>query len=392
MQLGGIRNQVGYCAAGRRVSAWRPGSGITDRGTIPCPGRGLDRLRFRVLNAGRTKRLLGPLVGAYTTTNVWPVGAEGLVATVGRRAFVSSDGGRSWSVTRELPASSGPMGVLPTSLCEHDGELYLAEYPLGDEDARVLASDDDGRSWSPYHVQEDARHFHGLFHDPYGGRLWATTGDTDRESAVGYFDDGRFRPVGSGSQRWRAVGLAFTPDAVLWGMDCPYVDTVELLALPRDRIGAAEPEPETVGTTTESVYYVETLSVGGESVVVAATAAECGTDSTAPTAERADSGSRTARVLAATSATGYREWRELCSFTRRSSVGESLSALPAASAYVFVRANDELGLVINPYNTSRHHGEILQVPPSDLERLLFDDDPEAVPTVGGPGRSERTHD
>lgn len=390
MQLGGIRNQVGYCAAGRRISAWRPGSEITDRGTIPSPGRGLDRLRFRVLNARRTKRLLGPLVGAYTTTNVWPVGAEGLVATVGQWVFASADGGRSWSVAHELPDPSGPMGVLPTSLCEHEGDLYLAEYPLGDDDARVLVSGDEGHSWSAYHVREDARHFHGLFHDPYGERLWGTTGDTDDESAVGYFVDGEFRPVGTGSQRWRAVGLAFTPDAVLWGMDCPYVDTVELLALPRERVGDEEPEPVTVGTTTESVYYVETLSVGGESVVVAATAAECGYDSTASTADREDSGSRTARVLAATSATDYGEWRELCTFTRRSALGESMSALPAASAYVFVRAEDDLGLLINPYNTSRHHGEILRVPPSGLERLLFDDDPTAVPTVGGPG-SDRTN-
>ena len=385
MQLGGLRNQVGYCADGRRVSTWDPDGGLTERGTIPNPCRGVDRLRFHALYTGPTRRWLSTAVGAYTTTNVWPVGDDRAVATVGRWVFASPDGGRSWALAHELPASSGPMGVLPTSLCEHDGDVYLAEYPLGDEDARVLRSVDGGRSWSPYHVRTDVRHFHGLFHDPYGGRLWATTGDTDDESAVGYFADGEFRPVGRGSQRWRAVGLAFTPEAVLWGMDCPYVDTVELLALPRERVGSAEPEPVTVGTTTESVYYAQTLSVDGETVVVVATAAECGTDSTAPTADRADSGSRTARVLAATSATDYREWHELCSFVRRSSVGESLSALPAASAYVFVRADDDLGVLINPYNTERHHGELLRVRPSDLTRTLFDGDSAPLAPAGAAG-------
>lgn len=383
MQLGGLRNRVAYCAEGRQVLTWQPDRGITAHSTIPNPCSGRDRLRFDLLNTRLTKRLIGRITGDYTTTNVWTVGDSHLLATVGRRVFSSPDDGQSWSLAHELPASSGPMGVLPTSFCEHGDKSYLAEYPLGDEVARVLVSNDLGRSWSTHHARDDVRHFHGLFHDPYGERLWATTGDTDHESAVGYFVDGEFRPVGRGSQRWRAVQLAFTPEAVVWGMDCPYVDRVELLALPRDQLGAEEPKLVTLGTTRESVYYVETLSIRGETVIVAATTAGSGSDSTAPNAERGHSVSETARVLVTTSQSTYRSWHELCSFTRRSAAGDSVSVVPSANAYIFIRTDPDLGLLINPYNMQRHHGEIFRVPLSEFDRMLSDPDSDPLPMVDG---------
>jgi hypothetical protein len=166
-------------------------------------------------------------------------------------------------------------------------------------------------------------------------------------------------------------------------MDCPYADRVELIALPREQLGDGEPEPVTLGTTSESVYYVETLSVRGETFIFAATAAESSLDSTAPKAERSDSGSETARVLVTTSQSNYRAWQELCSFTRRSVVGDWLSPVPSASAYVFIQTDPELGLLINPYNTQRHHGEILHVPLSAFDQMPFDSDSDATSVVDG---------
>jgi len=381
MKLGGFRDGVGYVTAGRTVGTWRPDRGFRARGRIPNPETGVDRVRFGALNARPVKRLLSPVVGTYTTTNVWPVGDDRLLATVGRWLFVSPDGGRSWETARELPASSGPMGVLPTSVCEHDGDVYLAEYTLGDGPARVLVSDDLGETWSTFAERSDVRHFHGLFEDPYTGRLWATTGDADDESAVGYFVDGEFTPVGRGSQRWRAVGLAFTPDAVLWGMDCSFTERVELLGLPRDRLEAGRADPDVVGTTDASVYYVESLEIDGETWVVAATAAEVGGDTTAPPGAQRDSGSQTARVLAAPARSGCEDWRELCAFRRRSTLGEPTGRVPTSNAYVFVATDPDLGLFVNPYNTRKNHGAVVSVAPAAFEAETNDRLPDTGVSV-----------
>src|SRR5699024_1552410 len=120
----------------------------------------------------------------------------------------------------------------------------------------------------------DIRHFHVLFTYPYTGQLWSTTGDTDEASIVGLFTDSGFEPIGSGSQRWRAVQLAFTVEAVLWGEDCPYTEDVEILRLPRERLDSEKPKPDVVGTTDSPVYYAETLPIGDETWVVMTTTAE----------------------------------------------------------------------------------------------------------------------
>lgn len=361
-RIGGVRDGQLYCMQGHTVGVWTVSEGFVPVGTLPSPGAGMANVSFRLTNGPLAKRLLRPVVGAWTTTNLWPLPGGTLLATVGRQVFRSGDRGRSWEPVYELPASSGPMGVLPTSVCHHDGALYLAEYTLGDDPARILRSVDDGRRWETYVETAEVRHFHGVFDDPYRDQLWATSGDTDGESAVGRLRDGRFVRVGSGSQRWRAVGLAFTPSAVLWGMDCSYAETVELLRL--DRAGPAT--PVTVGRTDASAYYAETLRVNGEDWVALATAAEVGGDSTAPPGQRRNRGGDVARVLVSSSATKYEEWHELAAFQRRQPLGAVAPAVPTASAYVFLAVDPELGLLINPFNTRTDHGSVLCVPPEKL--------------------------
>jgi len=247
--------------AGRRG---RPDGVEVDHVKISGTDGGLRGVRYRTLNSRVMRRFLGPIVGHYTTTNVWPAGKGTLLATVGRCLFRSSDGGQSWRHVHTLPAASGPMGVLPTSFCEAAGRLYLAEYTLDDRPARILGSDDEDETWTVRVRSDEHRHFHGVFRDPYSDRVWVTAGDSDAESAIGVLEDGTFRSVGRGSQRWRAVGLAFTAEAVLWGVDSSFSPTVEILRLPRTDIGAEIPEPVTVGTTDSSVFYAESLSVDGE--------------------------------------------------------------------------------------------------------------------------------
>ncbi|SFR49292.1 WD40/YVTN/BNR-like repeat-containing protein [Halorubrum sodomense] len=363
-RIGGVRDGRLYWTRGRTVGVWTRSEGGVSLGTLPTPGDGRLDAAFRLRHGRFAKVALRPVVGSWTTTNLWPLRDGTLLATVGRRVFRSGDSGRSWAPVHRLPDSSGPMGTLPTSVCLHGGDVYLAEYTLGDDPARILRSDDDGRTWEIRVETTEVRHFHGVFHDPYRDALWATAGDTDDESAVGRLVDGEFVRVGSGSQRWRAVGLAFTPTAVLWGMDCSYAADVELLRLRRD--GPAE--PETVGRTDASAYYAATLTVDGDLWVAVATAAEIGDDSTAPAGRRNRSGDA-ARVLVASSSSSYETWYELAAFRRRRPVGERVPGVPTASAYVFLAADERLGLFVNPFNARSDGGSVMRVPPEAVSRV-----------------------
>ncbi|WP_283403950.1 glycosyl hydrolase [Halorubrum sp. DM2] len=376
-RIGGVRDGRLYWTRGRTVGTWTPSEGRVAVGTLPTPGDGGPDAAFRLRHGRLAKRALRPLVGSWTTTNLWPLRGGTLLATVGRRVFRSDDRGRSWEPVHRLPDSSGPMGVLPTSVCLHGGDVYLAEYTLGDDPARILRSRDDGRSWETHVETTAVRHFHGVFDDPYRDDLWATSGDADDESAVGRLDGGEFVRVGSGSQRWRAVGLAFTPRAVLWGMDCSYAERVELLRLRRD--GPAE--PETIGRTDASAYYAATLPVDGELWVAVATAAEVGADSTAP-AGRANRSGDTARVLVASSASSYETWYELAAFRRRRPLGERLPGVPTASAYGFLAADEEMGLFVNPFNARSDAGSVIRVPPEALPRIAEEASAVHAPAPG----------
>ncbi len=372
MKLGGVRDGTVYGTRGLDVGTWSGAEGFLTLGALPNPASGYERLRFDAMNRRLPKRLLRPITGLYTTANVWPLGDGHLLATVSRWLFHSADGGRSWTPVRELAASSGPMGVLPTALCDHHGTVYLAEYPLGDDPARVLASDDRGRTWSTFVERSDVRHFHGLFTDPYSDHLWATTGDTDDESTIGMLSEGSFVPVGRGSQRWRAVGLAFTPEAIFWGKDSSYTERAEVLRLTRERLDDPDPELETLATTACPIYYTATLDRPDENWLVVSTTSTGRIDSTAPEGLERNTCDGVARVLAASSASEYEKWYELYTTERRDAVGEYIDMVPTSNGYLFLASDPEHGLLINPYNTTDDNGAILTVPPAAFDEADFD--------------------
>lgn len=372
VKLGGVRDGTVFCTVGLEVGTWTACDGFRRRGIFPNPNSGIDRARFELLNRRRTKQVVTPLMGTYTTANVWPLAGDNLVGNAGRWLYASSDGGYTWEPVHELPASSGPMGVLPTSLCETPDRVYLAEYPLGGERARVLASEDGGRTWSPYLVESDIRHFHGIHLDEYTGDVWATTGDADGECAIGRIDDGRFDPIGRGSQRWRAVGLAFTPNYLLWGVDCSYAETIPILRLSRGHLARDAPEPAVVGTTDCSVFYTASLEVGGEVWVLVATATETGIDSHAPPTKRRNTSGETARVLVSSADSAFERWYEVRSFGRRVTLGDLGRGLPTSNGYVFVDVDPDRGVVLNPYNTETMHGEIIEVHLDEFDRERLD--------------------
>ena len=215
------------------------------------------------------------------------------------------------------------------------------------------------------------RHVHSVQADPYTDDVWVTTGDADSECRIGRLRDGALDVVGQGSQRWRAVELAFTPDHVMWGMDCIYAEENRIQRVARDELDD-DPEPETLGVASGSVFYSATWEHDGTQWVAFSTALETGTDSTSA-GDRRVNRSGTADVLVGSSDEDFESWHTLASYDKRRTLADrSGGRLPTSSAYVYLAADDERGLFVNPYNTDRHDGAVRQYGAETLADIDFD--------------------
>lgn len=358
MRLQGIVDGTVYALASRTLYGGPDLASLEKRGAVPTPAdrRVIDRLATN----GVVRSVVTSLVGEFATARVHPLGEGTLLATTGGQIFVSRDGGHSWRASRPLPPSSPSFGVLPCATCRHDGTIYLGEYPLADDTTpNVLRSSDGGKTWSGVEIP-GVRHVHSVAVDPYTDEVWVTTGDRDDECWIGRLRNRGFEPVGGGSQRWRAVELAFTPDSVLWGMDCVYADENEVLRLDRDELDVDVPTPTTVHHLDGSVFYGVTVSVDDTPWVVLSTGALIGRDSTAPS--RPSRGRGEAAVVASSAATQFTEWEKLGQYPKRRVLADLFpsSVLASANAYVFLAA-DGNRLLVNPYNTAAENGRILDV-------------------------------
>ena len=361
--------------SGRQLLRGRDPDSLSRCGGIPRD-LATEGVKNTLMTARPWKSLLEGTVGQFPTVNVWSVTEDDLIATLGRYVYRSPDGGRTWRQTLELPPSSGQMGVLPSAVAVADGTVYLGEYPL-DSDAtpRLLASTDCGATWTTAQRFPDVRHLHSVQVDPYDDGLWLTTGDVDRACRLYRYrpQDGQLRVVGGGSQSWRAVELAITPDAILWGMDCVYSDANRVYRLPRSELGTSSPTPEVVHTLPSSVFYAAVLSVDDAEWVAFSTAIETGGDSTAPDAGGGSTDDE-AVVVASSSASNYSEWHELKRYRKRRCLSDSQPLgefLPNANAYVFLHASPERGFVLNPCNTRRDDGQIVQLPPERFSTVYL---------------------
>lgn len=377
MRLQGVADGAVFATDYRRVFVARDGGSddftFEQVGRLPNPAEGVDSVGYRLRTTRGWKSAVEALVGRFPSVNLHPLGGDDLLATTGSYLFSSHDGGATWTLRHRLPASSGPMGVLPTAVCVHDGDVYLGEYPLDNEAVpRVLTSADDGRTWEEYCTLPEVRHVHAIQPDPYTGELWLTAGDTDEQSRIGRLRDGGLDVVGTGSQRWRAVDLAFTEDSILWGVDSGYTATNPVLRLDRDQLSESAPEPQELTDAANSVFYAETLEAEGEEWVVVSTAVEVMADSTAPAAGARGVGQ--ARVLAASATTEFTEWHELAAYDRKTALSDRLAvvpglSLPRSAAYVFLAVDPAGGLLVNPWNTKSGHGTIGRVRPAAFPSL-----------------------
>lgn len=364
MKLQGVHEHTVYATRYRTLLA-ETDHGFDPVGGLPLPDSGYRGLIARLKTQRGWKRVLERVVGRFPSVNVWRFDDDVAVASADRWLFASDDAGTSWRPTLQLPGSSGPMGVLPTGVCAHDGAIYVGEYPLSlDAAPSVKRSMDGGHSWETVLTLPDVRHVHALRTDPYSGDLWMATGDLGDECRIGRIDGGVFEPIGGGGQRWRTVDLAFTPDAIIWGVDSVYSRTNPVYRLPRDAVGDGD-AAESVCDAGGSVYYSETARFAGSHWVVLSTAVEPGTDSTGPENQVVHHSGR-ARVLAASDRTGYRQWHELAAFEKRSVPVDRWRVggrIPPANAYLFLASDSARGLFVNPYNTARWDGRIVVFPP-----------------------------
>jgi len=113
-----------------------------------------------------------------------------------------------------------------------ENEIYWGEYfrNAARGPVKIFRSGDQGLSWEVVREFEAGftRHIHAIQQDPYTGKLWICMGDYDHESRIGWSDDGflSINYIGSGSQVWRSSHVVFTEEAVYWGTDSGFDDSV----------------------------------------------------------------------------------------------------------------------------------------------------------------------
>ena len=124
-------------------------------------------------------------------------------------------------------------GSRPMNLCQaDDGTIYYGEYCFNPDrkPMRIYQSKDNGDTWTVAYEFRDGEinHIHGIFNDPYTGRLWVATGDDDVACIFGYTEDGfkTFVKEYSGSQQYRVCVPLFTPDEIIFATDSQYEQNV----------------------------------------------------------------------------------------------------------------------------------------------------------------------
>lgn len=194
-------------------------------------------LKDRVLSGHRlSSQLLR--IGLH---HLLPLKNGNILVTAKRKTYILNPDGKVINVFQGYQGNKpGHQGVCVTP----DGTIFFAEYllnPKRDHEISLWRSTDNGMS---FHVVKtwpkgDIRHLHFVKWDEYEKCLWLGTGDYGENGAENRLyrsaDNGdSWELIGQYSQDWRAIGVCFTPDSLLWGTDagsCP--DTVHFIRMDR---------------------------------------------------------------------------------------------------------------------------------------------------------------
>lgn len=175
-------------------------------------------LRQRVLACNRLSRQL-LREGIH---HLVPLQNGDLFVTTKRKAYmVGQDGSIKNIFTGYVGNKPGHQGVCVTP----KGSLFFGEYSVNldhKNETRLYRSRDNGMSFETVLTfPKTVRHIHFVKYDRYEDCLWLGTGDADEEChLMRSVDDGEtWETVGTGSQDWRAIGVCFSEDSLLWGTD-----------------------------------------------------------------------------------------------------------------------------------------------------------------------------
>lgn len=125
-----------------------------------------------------------------------------------------------------------------------EGSIFFGEYVLNpnrDMEVKLYRSLDNGFTFEVVKTFEPGkiRHIHFVKWDEYEKCIWMGTGDYGKDNQECRLyrsaDKGdSWELIGQGSQNWRAIGVCFTENSILWGTDagsCP--DTVHFIKFDR---------------------------------------------------------------------------------------------------------------------------------------------------------------
>lgn len=142
--------------------------------------------------------------------------------TAKRKSYTVGQDGKVKNVfTGYVGNKPGHQGVCVTP----DGTVFFGEYSINldhKNETKLYRSTDNAMSFQTVLTfPKTVRHIHFIKYDPYEKCLWLGTGDADIECyLMRSFDNGdTWETVGTGSQDWRAIGVCFTKDALIWGTD-----------------------------------------------------------------------------------------------------------------------------------------------------------------------------
>ncbi len=194
-------------------------------------------LKDRILSC---HRLSGQLlrVGLH---HLLPLNNGNILVTAKRKTYIFSPNGEIVNIWSGYQGNKpGHQGVCVTP----DGTIFFAEYLLNtnrDHDIQLWRSSDNGMTFHTVKTWPagDIRHLHFVKWDKFEQCLWLGTGDYGENGAENRLyrsaDNGdTWELIGQYSQNWRAIGVCFTEDALLWGTDagsCP--DTVHFVRMDR---------------------------------------------------------------------------------------------------------------------------------------------------------------
>ncbi len=158
-----------------------------------------------------------------------------LVVT-GKQDFYALSAGRLWLMNKGkrkftelfklLHYGFGDQGIRNTGILNYDDHtIYLGEY-FENKNRDVVkvykySNISDSVTVAYQFPPGRIRHIHAIQKDPFTGKTWTCTGDSDEESMIAWSDDGfkTIRELSAGSQLYRVCQLVFTEDAILWGTD-----------------------------------------------------------------------------------------------------------------------------------------------------------------------------